>query len=43
MPFYEQGRAEGGFDAGIQLALERLLVSPQFLYRIEREPARRRA
>ncbi|HZF29278.1 MAG TPA: DUF1592 domain-containing protein [Gammaproteobacteria bacterium] len=38
MPFYEQGRAEGGFDAGIQLALERLLVSPQFLYRIEREP-----
>ncbi len=38
MPFYEQGRADGGFDAGIQLALERLLVSPQFLYRIEREP-----
>jgi hypothetical protein len=37
MPFYEQGRAEGGFDAGIQLALERLLVSPQFLYRVERE------
>ena len=39
MPFYEQGRADGGFDAGIQLALERLLVSPQFLYRIEHEPA----
>jgi hypothetical protein len=38
MPFYEQGRADGGFEAGIQLALERLLVSPQFLYRIEREP-----
>jgi mono/diheme cytochrome c family protein len=38
LPFYEQGRAESGFDAGIQLALERLLVSPQFLYRIEREP-----
>ena len=37
MPFYEQGRAEAGFDAGIQLALERLLVSPQFLYRVERE------
>ncbi len=37
VPFYEQGRAEGGFDAGIQLALERLLVSPQFLYRVERE------
>ncbi|HEY7672612.1 MAG TPA: DUF1592 domain-containing protein [Gammaproteobacteria bacterium] len=38
LPFYEQGRAEGNFDTGIQLALERLLVSPQFLYRIEREP-----
>jgi hypothetical protein len=37
LPFYESGRAEGSFDSGIQLALERLLVSPQFLYRIERE------
>ncbi|HUQ50813.1 MAG TPA: DUF1592 domain-containing protein, partial [Gammaproteobacteria bacterium] len=39
LPFYEMGRAEGSFDTGIQFALERLLVSPQFLYRIEREPA----
>jgi hypothetical protein len=39
MPFFEAGRAEGGFDAGVQLAVERLLVSPQFLYRVEREPA----
>jgi hypothetical protein len=38
-PFYEQGRAEGSFETGIQFALERLLVSPQFLYRVEREPA----
>ncbi len=38
LPFYELGRAEGSFDAGIQFALERLLVSPQFLYRVEREP-----
>ncbi len=37
MPFYELGRAEGSFDTGVQFALERLLVSPQFLYRIERE------
>jgi mono/diheme cytochrome c family protein len=37
LPFYEMGRAEGSFDTGIQFALERLLVSPQFLYRIERE------
>ena len=39
LPFYEQGRAEGSFDLGIQKALERLLVSSQFLFRIEREPA----
>ena len=38
MPFYEMGRAEGSFDLGIEFALERLLVSPQFLYRVEREP-----
>jgi mono/diheme cytochrome c family protein len=37
-PFYEQGRADGGFDRGIERALERLLVSPQFLYRIEHNP-----
>ncbi|HMB72770.1 MAG TPA: DUF1592 domain-containing protein, partial [Gammaproteobacteria bacterium] len=36
--FYEAGRADGGFESGIQLALERMLVSPQFLYRIERDP-----
>jgi hypothetical protein len=39
LPFYEAGRSEGGFDRGIQRALERVLVSPQFLFRIEREPA----
>ena len=39
LPFYEEGRAEGGFDRGIQRALERLLVSPEFLFRIERDPA----
>jgi len=39
MPFYKDGKASGNFDLGIEKALERLLVSPQFLYRIEREPA----
>ncbi|MCY4025127.1 MAG: DUF1592 domain-containing protein [Acidobacteria bacterium] len=38
LPFYEEGRRAGGFDAGIQAALERLLISPQFLFRIERGP-----
>jgi len=38
MPFYTAGKAEGGFDLGVQRAIQRLLVSPQFLFRIEREP-----
>jgi len=39
MPFYTAGKTEGGFDRGIQKALERVLVSPQFLFRIETDPA----
>jgi hypothetical protein len=39
LAIYNEGRAEGGFDAGIEQALERVLVSPQFLFRIERDPA----
>jgi hypothetical protein len=38
-PFYDAGRAERDFDLGIQRALERVLVSPQFLFRIEQQPA----
>lgn len=38
MPFYTAGRAEAGFEMGIQRGLERMLVSPQFLFRIERDP-----
>ena len=36
--FYRAGRQDGSFAAGIQLALERLLVDPDFLFRIERDP-----
>ena len=36
--FYEQGRSEGGFELGIRRALERLLVSPEFLFRMEFDP-----
>ena len=39
LDFYEQGRRGGGFDDGVELALRRLLVSPEFLYRIEADPA----
>jgi mono/diheme cytochrome c family protein len=39
MDFYESGRSHGGFEAGIELALARILASPRFLFRIERDPA----
>ena len=38
MAFYRAGRAEGEFDRGIELALARILASPQFIYRLEEEP-----
>jgi hypothetical protein len=37
--FFEEGRRTGGFRAGIQRALEMLLVDPEFLFRLERDPA----
>jgi hypothetical protein len=43
LDFYGTGSGEGGFEAGIQLALERILVSPDFLFRIEQEPQTRAA
>jgi hypothetical protein len=39
LAFYKQGRATGSFDEGIRAALERVLVSPDFLFRIEAIPA----
>jgi hypothetical protein len=39
MAFYRQGRARGGFDDGIDLALQRVLISPDFLMRVESDPA----
>jgi hypothetical protein len=38
MKFYQQGRTDGDFEAGIQQALSRLLVSPAFLFRVETAP-----
>jgi mono/diheme cytochrome c family protein len=39
VPFFEAGRRDGGsFEAGIQLALERVLVDPDFLLRVHRDP-----
>jgi mono/diheme cytochrome c family protein len=36
--FYRQARKQGTFESGIQFAIEALLVSPNFLLRIERDP-----
>ena len=38
LDFYRQGAATGGFDGGIELALRRLLVSPEFLFRVVEDP-----
>jgi hypothetical protein len=39
--FFSSGRQDGGsFDTGIQFALERMLVDPDFLLRVYREPAK---
>ena len=39
MAFYDGARQNGGsFDAGIRAGLARILASPSFLYRIERDP-----
>jgi mono/diheme cytochrome c family protein len=37
--FYKHARTGGSFDDGIRAALERVLVSPDFLFRIETDPA----
>ena len=38
LAFYRDGYAEGGFETGIQWALERVLADPNFLFRVERDP-----
>jgi hypothetical protein len=37
--FAEGRKTGGGFDAGIEFALQRILVSPAFLFRIESAPS----
>jgi len=38
LTFYNDGRAKDGFEGGIEAALRRLLVSPEFLFRVEADP-----
>jgi hypothetical protein len=39
MSFYEVGRKEGDFESGIRVALQALLTSPSFVFRLERAPS----
>ena len=38
MEFYRAGRSAGTFESGVQMALERILASPKFMLRVERDP-----
>jgi len=36
---YKQARSGGGFEEGIRVALQRILVGPKFLFRVEEDPS----
>ncbi len=38
LTFYDQGRGDGDFEAGIRTALQAVLASPRFLFRLEQAP-----
>jgi mono/diheme cytochrome c family protein len=38
MKFYEQGRTDGDFESGVRMALQAILASPRFLFRLEQTP-----
>jgi hypothetical protein len=38
LPLYREARADGDFNAGIEAALSAVLVSREFLFRVERDP-----
>ncbi|MEZ5356948.1 MAG: DUF1592 domain-containing protein [Bryobacteraceae bacterium] len=39
MKLYREASQAGGFDQGIEMALRAVLVSPEFIFRVEQEPA----
>ena len=39
LSLYREGRSGGGFETGIQFALRGILIDPEFLFRVERDPA----
>jgi len=38
LELYAKGIAEGGFESGVEMALRAVLTSPEFLFRVERDP-----
>jgi len=38
MAFYDQGRADGGFELGVRMSIEAILASPHFIFRMEELP-----
>jgi hypothetical protein len=38
MSFYTEARGRGGFEEGVEAAVRRVLVSPEFLFRVETDP-----
>jgi mono/diheme cytochrome c family protein len=43
MTLYQEGAAQGGFEAGVRMAIEGILASPRFVFRFEERPAATRA
>jgi hypothetical protein len=39
LKFYDEGVGAGGFEVGVRTALQAILLSPEFWFRIERAPA----
>jgi len=38
MTFYRGARQQGGFEAGVEAGVQRILASPKFVFRVERDP-----
>ena len=38
LSLFQQGSEQGGYEAGIELALSSILIHPEFLFRVERDP-----
>ena len=39
LEYYEHGSREGGFESGIQAAIQAILAKPEFIFRFEQQPS----